>query len=753
VQGRHTMLSAVLSSDEVLVRLTPPQSKDGRLNATRGAYLYVIDVSGSMNASADVTTEDGDKVSHGWSLLDIAKHATCTCVACLGDEDWVSVITYTDGASVLLDWTQCTAAGKESATAAIHSMRPERSTNLMAGMTLGYEQMGKVPIPADALATYALNLIITTDGIPSSQWHPARGRDGYKPLSKMLCKKLCEERGLAARPVTTTVGLGYQLDSELLCDISDSFLHMPDPGAVGPFMVNMLASQRCTAMLPTADGAAVAANQVALLISPSSAIAPGSFLGYDGQRAVEAATDADGSPALRVSLGAVLYDQPRHCIFKLKEGEATPRIQLQVSDSVIIAVLSPGEVVSPSAAQLANLAQQSLRLRAVDEVGKLDVPSAPADGINGFIAELAASDQLADPAVTGLKETFSGEVLLGLEATNRNRWGKHYLRTLPRALLAEKRTNFRDQALQYFGKDATGSEALFESICADAEMKFATLKPPEPSLLAPNRAPAQGVPVAGAVAAPPSSQPMYAMPEEFMRGGGCFGPDAVVTILAPSRAGAHAADADAYAVDGDAGGDSDDDHDVGEGVCGDGGSVGDGGCGHAVQISIRHLRAGDLVLTPSFSYVRVRCVVVSECVGGRAMLSRLPSGLEITEWHPVFDSSASARGGGRWRFPILLGTRVIRPCSHVYNVVLEAEHVLLANGIPCVTLGHGLRGETVGHAYYGTGAVLADLATKRGWKEGRVLLTVAEQREQQRRIERVQQAAQPVPVEPQAELL
>ena len=79
--------------------------------------------------------------------------------------------------------------------------------------------------------------------MPSSQWHPARGRDGYAPLVAMLLKKLVGSRGVAARPQITTIGLGAQLDSELLMGFSDAFLHMPDPSCVGPFMVNMLAAQ------------------------------------------------------------------------------------------------------------------------------------------------------------------------------------------------------------------------------------------------------------------------------------------------------------------------------------------------------------------------------------------------------------------------------------------------------------------------------------------------------------------------------
>ena len=53
-----------------------------------------------MNAAAQITTDDGDKVNHGWSQLDIAKHSTNTFVASLGDDDYVSIVTYSDGANV-----------------------------------------------------------------------------------------------------------------------------------------------------------------------------------------------------------------------------------------------------------------------------------------------------------------------------------------------------------------------------------------------------------------------------------------------------------------------------------------------------------------------------------------------------------------------------------------------------------------------------------------------------------------------------
>ena len=112
---------------------------------------------------------------------------------------------------------------------------------------------------------------------------------------------------------------------------------------------------------------------------------------------------------------------------------------------------------------------------------------------------------------------------------------------------------------------------------------------------------------------------------------------------------------------------------------------------------------------------------MAECEGGRAVLVELPtSRLELTEWHPVRTAD------GRWRFPTLLGTARVRRCAHVYNLVLDRCHVPLVNGVPCVSLGHGLESdEVVRHAYWGTDAVLRDLQKLDGWQSGRVVVRSA----------------------------
>jgi len=77
---------------------------------------------------------------------------------------------------------------------------------------------------------------------------------------------------------------------------------------------------------------------------------------------------------------------------------------------------------------------------------------------------------------------------------------------------------------------------------------------------------------------------------------------------------------------------------------------------------------------------------------------------------------------GRWRFPLMLGQSVIRPCDAVYNLLLDAGHVIDVGGVAAVTLAHGLEGDVVGHPFWGTDAVVELLQKVEGWGEGRVVL-------------------------------
>jgi hypothetical protein len=96
----------------------------------------------------------------------------------------------------------------------------------------------------------------------------------------------------------------------------------------------------------------------------------------------------------------------------------------------------------------------------------------------------------------------------------------------------------------------------------------------------------------------------------------------------------------------------------------------------------------------------------------------MDGGLVITPWHPV-------RLHSKWIFPCeVSGARVIneRPCTAYYSFVLDCNHSVFINDVECVTLGHGFSDEVVRHAYFGTSAVLVDLAAMDGWAVGLIHL-------------------------------
>lgn len=126
------------------------------------------------------------------------------------------------------------------------------------------------------------------------------------------------------------------------------------------------------------------------------------------------------------------------------------------------------------------------------------------------------------------------------------------------------------------------------------------------------------------------------------------------------------------------------------------------------------LTKGDRVAAPGGRSASVACVLRTVIPGGRTPLVRLPeSGLLITPYHPV-------REAGRWAFPCDLAPAVERPCDAVYSFVLDSEHVMLINGVECVSLGHGFQEPVVKHAYFGSEQVLRDLRRCSTWESGLV---------------------------------
>eukprot|EP01063_Lacrimia_lanifica_P024055 TRINITY_DN32024_c0_g1_i1.p1 TRINITY_DN32024_c0_g1~~TRINITY_DN32024_c0_g1_i1.p1 ORF type:complete len:767 (+),score=281.16 TRINITY_DN32024_c0_g1_i1:65-2365(+) len=156
-----------------------------------------------------------------------------------------------------------------------------------------------------------------------------------------------------------------------------------------------------------------------------------------------------------------------------------------------------------------------------------------------------------------------------------------------------------------------------------------------------------------------------------------------------------------------------------------------GGCfsGHSKVIlpggatkCVREVAPGDAVMTRGGAFAAVRCVVRT-AVDGPLQMVCLPSGVRLTPYHPIYQAEEQ-----RWAFPCEVGkpqavTAADLGEAFIYDFVLAEGHTVMVDGVPCVTLGHGLtEDDVVAHEYFGTQRVVDDLATLPGWAEGTVTL-------------------------------
>ena len=234
-------------------------------------------------------------------------------------------------------------------------------------------------------------------------------------------------------------------------------------------------------------------------------------------------------------------------------------------------------------------------------------------------------------------------------------WYEHALRCISYALLDKVCVDFRTQASMTF------AHAAQKELAEEIELVFATKKPPTPSL---NRS--------------SSTSTMTRLPDQFVRGGGCF--HAMSRLWKITMSGYQ-------------------------------------------QIPICHLKKGDVVLSAdmsnggiNFVLDTVECLV--EHIYSKPMnVFMLDSSLGLTATHPVWIN-------GKFIHPFT-SDWTMTTCMNVFNLVMKGRHCVVAGSncsLPVVTLGHNYTGDIVSHDYFGTNLVIDDLKQESSYKTGFVSL-------------------------------
>ena len=129
-------------------------------------FICVIDISGSMGSDASIEESKGE--SHGFSRLDLVKHSLKTVVNSVNDDDYISLITFSETASVIQEPLQMISTNKSSTCDKVDALMPTNSTNIWDALRLGMEVSNN-----PAYIDKNISILLFTDGVPNI--NPPRG--------------------------------------------------------------------------------------------------------------------------------------------------------------------------------------------------------------------------------------------------------------------------------------------------------------------------------------------------------------------------------------------------------------------------------------------------------------------------------------------------------------------------------------------------------------------------------------------------
>ncbi len=213
--------------DAAILTITPPSlTIQGQRIATN--ICVVLDVSGSMDASADINPAEPS----GLTVLDLCKHAVKTIVKSLSTGDTFSLVTFSTNAKVVIEPTRLmTNSNIESLFIdPVSKIQTESSTNLWAGLELGLQTFN-----ANKYDSGNNHLILLTDGFPN-----------VRPMHSepQTFAQFIRNNGGSRKCQAHFCGFGYSLESQLLFNLASVgrgfFNYIPDCTILGSIFVNLM---------------------------------------------------------------------------------------------------------------------------------------------------------------------------------------------------------------------------------------------------------------------------------------------------------------------------------------------------------------------------------------------------------------------------------------------------------------------------------------------------------------------------------
>jgi len=442
-----------MNKDETIVRIQLPKSSMiARKDFASAHICCVIDISASMAAEAICHDPCGLERHTGLSILDVVKYAAEVIAQSLSRHDFLSIVTYSNDAKVVLRPTQMTTHGKKIVSKQLATIKAEFRTNLWAGIKQALKMCAEVS--ENSQKDSISNIFVLTDGLPNMD--PPLGYD-------RAIKSELERSPLFGS--LSTFGFGSDLDSPLLARLAKlgrgTFSFIPESGMVGTVFINALANARCAfgvnPMLKIKGGSSSTNGELYCTTTSDSTCIHLTPLRYDTSLDIVLPNDMVGEKEwLMLHLDIelifeVVGGREVHVAVKAATSQ-TPEQHVDVFNSTRMSLVQTIPKVTRSKTYSSSI-KDSFQLSSDAE--NLRAVNIPLDDL---------CKDIEDQATMAISREDYYE-----------RWGRHYLLSLRDAHLNQICNNFKDPGVQVYG----GGEK-FKKLQEDLNDIFDSIKPPKP---------------------------------------------------------------------------------------------------------------------------------------------------------------------------------------------------------------------------------------------------------------------------------
>jgi uncharacterized protein YegL len=419
--------------------------------------LLVLDVSGSMDgAVTEIESGDGEK-GFKFSRLDLIKHASSVVSHILTDNDYLSIITYSTDAKVVMDFTAMNTQGKAIANSAILRLRTEGCTNIDIAVQLAFNHLDNPNIPKDANCS----ILLLTDGQPS---------DPVDTIKRTVKNKMlnCKNTTLS------TFIFGNSANSKLLSNMAETgsgmYSYINDASMIGTVFSNFIANVSNTTV-----------NRVKLVVHDTNAHAPLYSNITNNSKDITLTNLHNG--CCRNVLYKTKLQPGANFIFEF--------------DVIINNHTKKYRIANCENTNLENICVQNVRYTFIQILS--DLVQYASNNITRYFWDLtyinAELSRLMSTIKSNLSIYPSNKFLLGmlhdLESANPDEsqvtkafsdkqwymnWGEHYVLSVIRANWLEETSNYKTPSIAPYASEK------FIQFRDTADLVFVTIQPPEPSI-------------------------------------------------------------------------------------------------------------------------------------------------------------------------------------------------------------------------------------------------------------------------------